>query len=247
FVHRNLHDPTQVPHFRDLYTKSYTRAIPYVLGIMGAFYMKHLQEKQFKFSSTINKSIILAVVVFSAHIMFLVPFLFVAPDYQYNVWHHVFYAPIHRLIWALLVCSVIVVHNSGGFGVLSMFLGCRMFAPLSRLCYGVYLTHVAIMLTELGSSHTSEYITLISLAQGIAGDLCLSLLVSFVLNLLIESPLDTFHKKLKRTILSKSDATSKNMQVYPISASLPGLDRRFYPKPSCDIPRFRSGTEYMNP
>ncbi|KAI5733761.1 hypothetical protein M8J76_015589 [Diaphorina citri] len=238
----NLYDPTQVPHFREMYTKSYNRAIPYVIGIMGAFYTKHLQQAQFQFSSVAVKIFMFSAAVIGTHIMFIVPMLFVSSGHQYNVWEHVLYAPLHRLVWAVAMCNFIVVHNAGGYGVISSFLGCRLFAPLSRLCYGVYLTHVAIMLIELGSSHNSEYVTMIGLTQDIFGDLSMSLLASFVLNLLLESPLDTFHKKLKRSILNHMEA-SKRTQVYPISAQV-GIDsRRTYLKPTGILPRYKIDPE----
>ncbi|XP_008475233.1 O-acyltransferase like protein-like isoform X2 [Diaphorina citri] len=229
-----------------MYTKSYNRAIPYVIGIMGAFYTKHLQQTQFQFSSVAVKIFMFSAAVIGTHIMFIVPMLFVSSGHQYNVWEHVLYAPLHRLVWAVAMCNFIVVHNAGGYGVISSFLGCRLFAPLSRLCYGVYLTHVAIMLIELGSSHSSEYVTMIGLTQDIFGDLSMSLLVSFVLNLLLESPLDTFHKKLKRSILNHMEA-SKRTQVYPISAQV-GIDsRRTYLKPTGILPRYKIDPEENQP
>lgn len=241
----NLYDPTQVPHFRDLYTKSYTRAIPYVIGIMGAFFRRHLQETQFKFSSGMPKVIIFIAVFVTTHVIFLVPFLFVSGHHPYNVWEHVVYAPVHRIIWALAMCHFIVMHNSGGYGLVSMFLGCKVFAPLSRLCYGVYLTHIAIMLIELGSSHTSEYFTLISLVQNIFGDLIMSLIASYVLNMLLESPLDTFHKKLKRIILDKVSNSHKT-KVYPVNA----VDQvRSFSKPSALLPTpssYKPGTRHFH-
>ncbi|XP_048486328.1 nose resistant to fluoxetine protein 6-like [Plutella xylostella] len=98
------------------------------------------------------------------------------------------YAALNRPMWALAVCALIGSCVRGTVPLVSQCLGWRGFRPLSRLAYGLYLTHCGVFfhvyMTATGPSRVGVVETVVTYL----GALCLSLVLAAALWLLVEAP-----------------------------------------------------------
>ncbi|PSN39094.1 hypothetical protein C0J52_07346 [Blattella germanica] len=75
-----------------------------------------------------------------------------------------------------------------GFGPVNTFLSWKLFQPLSRLTYCVYLVHLSLQTVRTYSHRTPVYVSDIETIPEFFGDLVISLLLAVVLSLCVEAP-----------------------------------------------------------
>ncbi|XP_065288955.1 nose resistant to fluoxetine protein 6-like [Dermacentor albipictus] len=98
------------------------------------------------------------------------------------------YGGFHRLLWALAFFWPSYACATGRGGILNNMLSWNVFLPLSRLTYGIYLTHVLLYITRMlrlrSHINTDEYFQLTT-ALGVFS---LSVVFAYLLHVCVEAP-----------------------------------------------------------
>lgn len=155
-----------------VYTRVYTRAGPYLVGIAlgcvlaarggkaaDAADLRKLTEPATKRDPgrlaltalcwTVSAATCLAVLFGVAG--------FYQRDRPYSALAAGLYAGLHRTAWAAGVAWVVFACVSGRGGAVNAFLSWRLFAPLARLSYCVYLGHYAVIMVGHGLRRAPGY------------------------------------------------------------------------------------------
>lgn len=125
-----------------IYLPTYLHLVPYVVGIIAGYLLVHMKQNNFKFNKYINVLfwIISIVLIFSV----IASAYFFTNYTQVSLLKKSLYAGFHRLIWSICVSFLIISCEIGQGGVVAKFFRSKMFVPLSKLCYLVYLTHYVV-------------------------------------------------------------------------------------------------------
>lgn len=62
-----------------------------------------------------------------------------------------------RVFWSLFLCLVIYACTKGYGGVVNWFLTLKLWKPLTRLSYAIYLIHMPIMLMNVAYTRRPVY------------------------------------------------------------------------------------------
>uniref|UniRef100_A0A8D8QJT9 Nose resistant to fluoxetine protein 6 n=1 Tax=Cacopsylla melanoneura TaxID=428564 RepID=A0A8D8QJT9_9HEMI len=210
-----MRDPPSHPEFQNLYIKSHFRAIPYIIGMMYAYSYIRLKEIEYKFSN-MSLWVISLTAFFMGHAPYLLAGLAYIPGRPYYVLEQALFNPLQRVVWSLCIGWIILGHGTTGFGPLSKVFGHRVFVPFSRLTFCAYLIHVAVQITSIATMRTPTYVSYTGLILGVFGDLMFTFLCAFLLNIMIESPLDRFQKRVVKSLiggLSPGSSKTKDTKV----------------------------------
>ncbi|KAL1459446.1 hypothetical protein WDU94_011428 [Cyamophila willieti] len=204
-----MRDPPSHPEFQNLYIKSHFRAIPYIIGMIYAYSYIRLKEIEFKFSN-VSLWVISLTAFFMGHTPFLLAGLAYIPGRPYYVLEQAAFNPLQRVVWSLCIGWIILGHGTTGFGPLSKIFGHRVFVPFSRLTFCAYLIHVAVQITSIATMRTPTYVSYTGMILGVFGDLMFTFFGAFILNIMIESPLDRFQKRVVKSLIGGLNPGSTN-------------------------------------
>lgn len=156
-----------------VYTRVYTRAGPYLVGIaLGcvlasrggkAAELRKLTEPDSRPGPRRDSGrLALTALCWTVSAATCLAVLFgVAGFYQrdrpYSALEAGLYAGLHRTAWAAGVAWVVFACVSGRGGAVNAFLSWRAFAPLARLSYCVYLGHYAVIMVGHGLRRAPGY------------------------------------------------------------------------------------------
>ncbi|CAL2028995.1 unnamed protein product [Caenorhabditis brenneri] len=177
--------------FKLLYTSPLSRCPPFLIGILTGWYIC-----QIRYLGTLRTITTLGLKVLAVTLLIFALFgPFVTSDYF--IYPH---AVINRTIWAIgLAILVVLAQNGYNFGVFKVFSG-QALVVLSRLSFGVYLSHEPILLYYLNtlrqamSPSSFGYFMFITISIYV-----LSLIAAFFIAIAIEVPLLTLERKLFMT------------------------------------------------
>lgn len=82
---------------------------------------------------------------------------FVHEDYQYHIYKDTVYLMFSKTAWSMALCWVIYACENGYGGVVNWFLSMRIFTPLCRLSYGMYLMSMVQQFLSAINDHTGKY------------------------------------------------------------------------------------------
>lgn len=131
--------------------------------------------------------ILLPVIVFGDH-----------PFYQHkqtaSPLEFALFETLNRIAWAISLSYMVFacVHNRGG--PVNKFLSLKMWQPLSRLTYAIYLIHCLVMLTIYLSMKTPPHFSAMSAFQNFIAIFVISVIVAIPLVLAFEFPIDAINK-----------------------------------------------------
>ncbi|EGT32852.1 hypothetical protein CAEBREN_31946 [Caenorhabditis brenneri] len=177
--------------FKLLYTSPLSRCPPFLIGILTGWYIC-----QIRYLGTLRTITTLGLKVLAVTLLVFALFgPFITSDYF--IYPH---AVINRTIWAIgLAILVVLAQNGYNFGVFKVFSG-QALVVLSRLSFGVYLSHEPILLYYLNtlrqamSPSSFGYFMFITISIYV-----LSLIAAFFIAIAIEVPLLTLERKLFMT------------------------------------------------
>nr|CAD7397974.1 unnamed protein product [Timema poppensis] len=137
----------------------------------------------------VTSLLIQAAVIFGAYRL-------IQADYKYNVVEATLYGGLHRFAWALSVAWLVFACAKGYGGFINTLLSARMFRPLSRISYAMYLTHIAVMFMSSARLRTPKYMDEYYMMHEFLGDIIITIVVSMVLHVCFELPFLTITKLL---------------------------------------------------
>ncbi|XP_063391255.1 nose resistant to fluoxetine protein 6-like [Cydia fagiglandana] len=175
------------PSFRNFYIKTHNRMIPYAIGLAAGYFMSIYKPKDYRkvwsktvsFLGTSIALILMLVVLALGHLCIV---------YRVHGWLACIFAAFERNVFALAVLSVVIFCSYGQVPLINPFLSWSVFAPLSRLSYGLYVIHI-VFLYQFSSMRDHNTHHLFQILINSLGLVVVSLLLSLMVWLLAEAPL----------------------------------------------------------
>ncbi|XP_035740471.1 O-acyltransferase like protein-like isoform X1 [Vespa mandarinia] len=207
FYYKEQQDVANV--FLYVYTRVYTRAGPYIIGLALGYLLAKRRSYDVKLRKPyIVSGWLIAIAVGLSAVLGAREMYF--DKHPYNRLEASFYAGMHRHAFALAVSWIIFssVYGYAGEsiceGPLGEFLSWRGWTPLSRLTYSAYLCHYVFLLSRAGSVRTTGDLTSMSVMYAFLGNLSFTMALSVLWSLSFEIPFMI----LDRTYLSRKKKTS---------------------------------------
>ncbi|XP_049832740.1 O-acyltransferase like protein-like [Schistocerca gregaria] len=204
-------DDASLRYARYVYFPTHNRMAPYLVGI-GLAYIMH-KGYFTKITKTATLACwaaslgTLAAVVLGPRRMLLASFRL-----ESALPEVVAYAGLHAAAWALATAWVVFACHTRRAGWIGTALEASVLRPWSRLCYSVYLTHLAVLLVQQGSMRVPPALDKAAFVRGLVGDLAASSLVSAALYLLLEAPCLGLGRALLRRLRRRPAAPRRASQ-----------------------------------
>ncbi|KAJ8708479.1 hypothetical protein PYW07_010604 [Mythimna separata] len=170
------------------YTPSYSRAGAYLVGVAMGYLMTLYKPSEHR--NTVSKSWSIVGTALSLCVMTCVMSL---GQYclfrEYNPVEAAVIASTNRVAWAVAICVIIGLCEYGTVPIVTDILSFSYFTPLSRLSYGIYMTHTLLVQRDKFTVRSPLRIDYFSLVLNIVGILSTAIGVSFAMWLFVEAPL----------------------------------------------------------
>jgi hypothetical protein len=133
----------------------------------------------------------------------------------YNRWLSAFIYPITRIIWALNTAAIIWMCITGNGGLVHKFLSWKVFIPLSRLTYSVYLTHAWIVWYYWGSRRDLVDLSNFTILTLFCANVLICYILGAFFSLLFESPTFLLQNYLKKSLTHDKRRQNNNYITPP--------------------------------
>ncbi|XP_034252824.1 O-acyltransferase like protein-like [Thrips palmi] len=187
-------------HFMKLiYYPMHTRITSYACGTLAGYFLWLIKTGQYTRKISTNE-VIFGWVMSTAlclTVVFGAQPLFDTEHHEYNVWESSIYMGLYRLAWSAGICWVVFACILGHGGPVNAFLSWTPMAILGRLTYGIYLTHAAVQMVDVGAMRTSDYYSDFKMVERMLSDLVLATVCGALLSLSLESPITAIEKSLR--------------------------------------------------
>ncbi|XP_071455271.1 O-acyltransferase like protein-like [Hetaerina americana] len=182
-----LSNPRASKHFQALYTKSHTRAGPYVAGLIAGYIFHKRKLNETKMSKWTARALFAVSVLLFAAILFPAV-VFYTPQVEYDAWGAASYAALQRFIWGVAVSALVVSLASGKICLVSSILCWTPFVALGKLTYCAYLVHFTFQLIGLGADRNPNYVTNYNVLLKSTGETVFTFSLALILYLMVEAP-----------------------------------------------------------
>lgn len=82
-----------------------------------------------------------------------------------TVWNGAFFKALSRNIWALAISWIIFVSNNGNGGIVNYFLSLRVWQPIARISYSLYVIHHIVIVILYARIRTPFYFSMVSVVS----------------------------------------------------------------------------------
>ncbi|XP_055839705.1 regulator of hypoxia-inducible factor 1-like [Episyrphus balteatus] len=193
------------------YAPFYTNFGGFVFGtISGFIYLKYkteglnLKEKKTKINLILFASLPLPfLLLLSGEIFYQIEFP------RPSIWVSL-YAALFRNVWALICCSFVLLMSFKAGSILYKFSSMKVFVPLGRLSFQVYLIHLNVIRCLGGCVRQPVYVNNLIVTMYILASIAISFMVAFFLYLLFELPLTNI---INSAIKSGESSKPKNIKT----------------------------------
>ncbi|KAK9498833.1 hypothetical protein O3M35_003389 [Rhynocoris fuscipes] len=179
----------------EMYLPTHTKTTGYIVGILTGYLLYCFKKDKIKFKMNRIFSTLLWLAtatcmlysVFGGYHIFQL-------NSEYSKAESAFYNGFFKLFWCLGLMWIIIACIMGYGGPVNTILSAKIFGPLGRLTYCIYLTHIAVILFDISSRRIVSYYTDYSQVQAFFGDMFFVIVFATILSVLLESPLMTIEK-----------------------------------------------------
>ncbi|XP_069691572.1 nose resistant to fluoxetine protein 6-like [Periplaneta americana] len=184
------------------YYHTHTRCTSWFVGLLCGYLLHRTSEWRKRVAMNIDGlskvtitsgwllTIIASVIVYSS----IYPFL--QKDHKYDALQAAFYYALARPVWSICVAWIIFACVSGYGGIANTILSWKVWRPLGRLTFAMYVFHYQIIFARLARTKTPVYQSPSGKAGECVQNLVLTVLVAIVMTLAIESPIVQIEKLL---------------------------------------------------
>ncbi|KAI6187919.1 Nose resistant to fluoxetine protein 6 [Aphelenchoides besseyi] len=170
-------------YLNKIYINPISRMAPYFIGLLLSFSLTHQFPKSLTRAFNITISLFCAVVL-----MFVVWAPYYLWSERVQFWHSL-YAALHRCAWGGIVLFIAYsLNNASHKNLRNTILSWRVFYPLSKLTYLVFLISEPVSQSIFASLHRPIYLTSGSMLLTCAGCVILSYMVAFLIDVCISRP-----------------------------------------------------------
>lgn len=220
--------------FNEFYTRFYTRATPYLWGIIVGYFMHKYPNWHRKGTKKLSKVVVLSGWTISAVLCLTTVFglrSYWPMDFScighstdcYGIYASVMYASFGRLAWSIGVSWVIFACTNGYGGVVGSLLSWKLFSPLSRLTYCIYLIHIHMMFMLHYRLKTVLHFDTYILTYLFFGHMVVSAGLALLCSLLFESPFIGLEKLIFGGKPGQTKSTKKKAEKAEIAETANGI------------------------
>ncbi|XP_065204696.1 nose resistant to fluoxetine protein 6-like [Planococcus citri] len=186
--------------FTGLYTIPFTRCAPYLIGFMTAYVVKLMTDKGNKFTNIqIYLFLFLSLLISGANQQY--GCLFYRFGRKYNRYENALYAALSRSLFVTFHATFACLYLTSGLGIFTKLVEWKVWIPLGRLTYSVFLLNTVIQLYH--SSIQKEPTSVLGVRTVLwwtLGDIMCSYAIGLVLHLFIEAPVLNLKMIIKRKL-----------------------------------------------
>ncbi|CAL4140730.1 unnamed protein product, partial [Meganyctiphanes norvegica] len=203
--------PSTNENFFLLYNGTWSRLTPYLVGLWTGYLIYRSNKKPIQME---RWQVTLGWV--TACIVALLVLYGVYPYAHYNKFFGIdrhpeqlvsdIYLGLFRGVWGLALMWVVLACHSGYGGPVNSFLGHPSWQPLSRLTYGMFLTHIFVILLRVASEFRLKTFSHINMIIETCGTLFICGIAAVLLSLLVDSPVIG----LERLLLTRTGGEHKS-------------------------------------
>ncbi|XP_065828521.1 nose resistant to fluoxetine protein 6-like [Oscarella lobularis] len=194
-----------------IYSKFYTRASPYLVGLFLGYCLARSASDQFKYHKFLRwmqkkKHIVAPVAWFVAFALGLVV-IYGVYDYNRGNGHKypealsVMYLTFSTFLWGLALAILVFMCYTGHGGVINAILSWGGWIPLSRLTYSAYLVHPLVLTYIALSARSPVYFLHRVMVFRFVGAVGISYLFAMLLSLSIEYPCAAIEKVVRKSTI----------------------------------------------
>ncbi|KAI5639615.1 acyltransferase family domain-containing protein [Phthorimaea operculella] len=211
-------------NFNSTYTMSHYRMGSYLVGLaygtLMAVYKPALHRKY------ISKkwSIALCVTVF---VMGLTPYCMGGLFYtrEYDAMEAAIYCATNRIVWAVALGGLVAICEYGDLPIINPLLSWSAWVPLSRLSYGLYLTHPVIIMHNAFTARSPMRHHPVTMFSDSFGAIVLGYIFSLIIWLLVQAPISNLTSYFYRKPAPGVKGKTKEDKVYGNGVSENGLEK----------------------
>lgn len=191
-----------------VYSRSYTRAPVYFVGIVAAWLLNELESKGFTRESrplTLRARTCASLIACTAGALLLACIFIPVTDYGRNAnsWDNApvasaLYLTFSRTAWAVSCAAITLLCYYGYMPIVDGILSAPIFTPLARLTYGAYLCHPLMFMYDGATAMQFYTFTPLSLFSRFLSVAALACLGSMALWILVERPCMTIFSPSKK-------------------------------------------------
>ncbi|XP_043267348.1 nose resistant to fluoxetine protein 6-like isoform X2 [Venturia canescens] len=178
----------------NFYMESHIRAAPWIVGIFFGYLVFKKQTAPAKIIRRIGWLVTILAFAFC----FFSLRVFQAKGYEFSTAWETFYTAVSKPLWAGGVGWIMYASVLGFGGPITTVLSYPIYTPFSRISYCVYLVHFVLQILRVSSLRTPQYFSPAGCFTQFLSDLALSAIFGFIFTLMIESPILTVEKIIKR-------------------------------------------------
>ncbi|XP_075235050.1 nose resistant to fluoxetine protein 6-like [Lycorma delicatula] len=186
-------DLTTIEAYATEYITTHTRFGAWLIGV-GLGYLLH----QFKKTNTTlsRKTVFISwcvSLVFSLSTLLGISY-FIRQENVYNRLESAFYTGLQSVLWSLGMAWMIFACETGYAGPIRSFLASKLFQPLGKLTFSIYLIHGSIQYLLLGTMKTPHYVDTIANLIGFSGVMTVTVVTSYLFCMIFELPFINLEK-----------------------------------------------------
>ncbi|XP_065222000.1 nose resistant to fluoxetine protein 6-like [Planococcus citri] len=188
------------PEFTHLYTATFARCAPYLMGFMTAYVVQSLNENKIKFTKKQTFVYSLLAILVSEACSFY-GLVFYATDRPYDRFENALYAALNHVIIMMLYVVLGCFYFTSGLGVFDNLFGWKIWIPFGRLTYSVYLVNSIVQWYHVSSQKLPFTLPdRINLIWWFLGDVVWSYLIGLALYLFVEAPIMNLRVLVKKQL-----------------------------------------------
>ncbi|XP_065206402.1 O-acyltransferase like protein-like isoform X2 [Planococcus citri] len=201
-----LEEPRNEPEFTNFYIAPYVRAGPYLIGVIAAVAVKLLKDREFKLTNKQIYLISFLSILISEGSQYY-GCLFYNFNRPYNRFESALFASLNRSLFVFTYAVHIFLYFTSGLGL-------KVWVPLGRLTYSVFLINTVIQLYHASIQKQPMPLSKLNLLWLALGDAVWSYVIGLILHLFVEAPIANLSKLIQKPLVKaiikiKSDKPSE--------------------------------------
>ncbi|XP_068082949.1 nose resistant to fluoxetine protein 6 [Anabrus simplex] len=162
-----LHNTVIVTYSKYVYFTTHNRMSPYLVGMSLGYVFHKIGDEPLKLAKVwvilgwcCSLTVVIAVVFGPYRLM---------QETLYSQLESSIYGGLHHLAWGTAWMWVVFACHKGYGGPVNSLLSAKVFRPIGRLTYGIYLTHLVVLMYNNATLRTAPYLTTyyLKLVQGL--------------------------------------------------------------------------------
>ncbi|XP_069691616.1 nose resistant to fluoxetine protein 6-like isoform X2 [Periplaneta americana] len=182
------------------YFHTHTRCTSWFVGILCGYLLYRTSDWRKRVAmnadglSKVTVTLGWLLTIIGLFLVYISLYPFLQKDYEYNAVQAALYYALARPIWSVCMAWIIFACLSGYGGIANDILSWKIWRPLGRLTFAMYVIHYDIIFARLAATKTPMYHSSTEKVGEYLENLVLTIILSTVLTLAIESPIVQIEK-----------------------------------------------------